>query len=72
MFEGVLDVKTSVGYDRLGGKDVDQILMDFFGRKFREQRGFDIATTDKRAAQVLKQFAEEYKKQLSFIRSGAD
>lgn len=65
MFEGVLDVKTSVGDGNLGGKNVDDVLIGFFRSKFREQRGFDLPMDDLRAAQTLKQFAEDYKRQLS-------
>jgi len=66
MFEGVLDVKTSVGDDRLGGKDVDELLMGLFRRKFHEQKGFELTPgRDLRADQTLKQEAEGYKRQLS-------
>lgn len=66
MFEGILDVKTSVGDDQLGGKDVDDLLAKFFERKFREQNGHDLVRTDAAVNKKLKEEAERYKKQLSF------
>ncbi len=71
MFEGVLDVKTSVGDDRLGGKDVDELLVRFFRAKFREQRGSDLPPPEQngRTAQTLKEAAEGCKKQLSVADS---
>jgi molecular chaperone DnaK len=68
LFEGVLDIKTSVGDDKLGGKDVDEVLINIFRDAYKEQRGKKLpaASRDRRAAQVLKEEAENYKKMLSF------
>lgn len=71
MFEGILDVKTSVGDDQLGGKDVDDILVNLFRDAYKEQRGkrLPAASRDRKAAQILKEEAETYKKMLSFSDS---
>lgn len=71
MFEGVLNVKTSVGDDRLGGKDVDEVLVNLFRETYKDQRGKKLPapSRDRRAAQILKEEAESYKKMLSFAES---
>lgn len=72
MFNGVLDVKTSVGDDRLGGKDVDDVLIKMFREKYTEQHeGAKLPppSRDRKLAQLLKEAAENYKKQLSFLPS---
>jgi molecular chaperone DnaK len=70
MFEGVLEVKTSVGDDKLGGKDVDDILIKIFRDKYIEQHEggkLPPPSRDRKLAQTLKEGAENYKKQLSFV-----
>ena len=67
MFEGVLDVKTSVGDDRLGGKDIDALLESYYERHYFTQNGRMFPEDDLRGRQVLKQFAEENKKRLSVM-----
>jgi len=70
MFEGVLDVKTSVGDDKLGGKDVDDLLIKLFREKYTEQHeGAKLSppSRDRKLAQTLKEAAETYKKQLSAV-----
>ncbi len=70
MFEGVLEVKTSVGDDKLGGKDVDDILIKLFRDKYIEQHEggkLPPPSRDRKLAQTLKEGAENYKKQLSFV-----
>jgi molecular chaperone DnaK len=86
MLEGVLDVRTSVGDDRLGGKDVDALLIRFFGEQytakkgeplaaadpeylanFREKNGQEPPASELRTHAFLKQEAERYKKELSFV-----
>ncbi len=68
MFEGILDVKTSVGDDQLGGKDIDDVLVNLLRDAYKEQRGKKLpaASRDRRAAQMLKEEAENAKKMLSF------
>jgi molecular chaperone DnaK len=70
LFDGVLDVKTSVGDDRLGGKDVDELLIKLFREKYTEQHEgakLPSQSRDRKLAQLLKEQAEHYKKQLSFV-----
>jgi molecular chaperone DnaK len=70
MFEGVLEVKTSVGDDKLGGKDIDDILIKIFRDKYIEQHEggkLPPPSRDRKLAQTLKEEAENYKKQLSFV-----
>ena len=71
MFEGVLDVKTSVGDDKLGGKDIDEIMVGLLRDAYKEQRGKKLAapSRDKKAAQMLKEEAERVKIALSDAES---
>jgi len=64
LFEGVLDVKASSGNNRLGGKDFDNILMDYCLERFQKQYGVD-ASSDKRAMMRLKMECEKCKIALS-------
>jgi molecular chaperone DnaK len=67
MYEGILDVKTSVGDDKLGGGDVDEIIVEIFREAYKEQRGKKLPapSRDRKAAQMLKEEAERVKKTLS-------
>ena len=71
MFEGILDVKTSVGDDKLGGKDIDEILVNLIRDRYKDQSGKKLvaASKDRKAAQMLKEEAERAKKLLSFEES---
>jgi molecular chaperone DnaK len=69
IFEGMLDVKTSVGDDRMGGKDVDALLERYYERHYFTQNGKMLPESSLRDRQVLKQFAEENKKRLSVSAS---
>jgi molecular chaperone DnaK len=67
MFEGILDVKTSVGDDRLGGKDVDEVIVQILRDAYKEKynKKLPTASRDRKTAQILKEAAEKYKKNLS-------
>ena len=67
MYEGVLDVTTSVGDDKLGGKDIDDLLSDLFREVYKDQHGKKLPapSRDRKITQILKQEAEDYKKRLS-------
>ena len=67
MYEGILDVKTSVGDDKLGGSDVDEVIVQIFREAYKEQRGKKLPapSRDRKAAQMLKEEAERAKKLLS-------
>ena len=71
MFEGILDVKTSVGDDKLGGKDIDELIVNKIRDAYKEQSGKKLvaASRDRKAAQMLKEEAERVKKLLSFQES---
>ncbi|MDX1933716.1 MAG: Hsp70 family protein [Capsulimonadales bacterium] len=63
MYEGILDVKTSVGDDRLGGKDIDEILVQMLRDAYKEKYGKKLPapSRDRKTAQILKEAAERYK-----------
>jgi len=71
MFEGILDIRTSVGDDRLGGKDVDEAIINFLRDTFKEKTGKKLPapSRDRKVAQRLKEEAEIVKKTLSFSTS---
>ncbi len=69
MFEGVLDVKTSLGDDRLGGKDVDALLEQYYRHHYLAQKGRPFPEGNLKDRLVLKEAAEAKKKQLSFMPS---
>lgn len=67
LFEGVLDVKTSVGDDKLGGKDIDEIVVNLLRDAYKDQKGkkLPVPSRDRKAAQMLKEEAERVKITLS-------
>lgn len=69
MFEGVLDVKTSVGDDRLGGKDIDALLERYYQRQFFAQKNRPFPEHNLSDRLAVKQYAEENKKRLSVLPS---
>lgn len=68
MFEGILDIRTSVGDDKLGGKDIDEAVMALLRDKFKETTGKKMPppSRDRKAAQRIKEEGEIVKKTLSF------
>ena len=65
MYEGVLDVKTSVGDDKLGGADIDELLIHHLTTQLLAQKGIELPEDDIRAHALLKEAAEECKKKLT-------
>jgi len=67
MFEGILDVRTSVGDDRLGGKDIDEMLAGHLRERFRAAHGRRLPppSKDRGLARRLKAEAERIKIALS-------
>ncbi|MFM7322405.1 MAG: Hsp70 family protein [Armatimonadota bacterium] len=67
MFEGILDVRTSVGDDRLGGKDIDDLLAGHLRERFRAAHGRRLPppSKDRALARRLKAEAERIKIALS-------
>jgi molecular chaperone DnaK len=62
--EGVFEVKATSGNNRLGGDDIDEILIDWMAEKFKNENGIDLRE-DKVAHQRLKESAEKAKIELS-------
>ncbi len=62
--EGVIEVLSTAGNNRLGGDDFDQKITDYMISEFKKQEGVDLST-DKMALQRLKEAAEKAKKELS-------
>ena len=65
MFNGVLDVKVSRGNNYLGGKDIDNKLIDHVVNEFFKSTGVKLDTSDSRILARLKEGVEEAKKPLS-------
>uniref|UniRef100_K3WGL6 Luminal-binding protein 5 n=1 Tax=Globisporangium ultimum (strain ATCC 200006 / CBS 805.95 / DAOM BR144) TaxID=431595 RepID=K3WGL6_GLOUD len=61
---GVFEVLATNGDTHLGGEDFDQRVMQFFIKKWKQDKGVDIGT-DKRALQKLRREAERVKRALS-------
>ncbi len=62
--EGVIEVLSTSGDNRLGGDDFDQKITDYMLSEFKNKEGVDLST-DKMALQRLKEAAEKAKKELS-------
>ena len=79
--DGVFEVKSTSGNNKLGGDDFDQRIIDYLVKEFKSQNGVDLSK-DKMANQRLKDAAEKAKKDLSgvtttqislpFISQGSD
>ena len=66
--DGVFEVKSTAGDNRLGGDDFDQVIIDYLVSEFRKENGIDLSK-DKMAVQRLKDAAEKAKKDLSGVTS---
>src|ERR1700722_12190074 len=62
--EGVVEVKSTAGDTHLGGDDVDQLVMDWMVKQFKQESGIDLSK-DRMAIQRLKEAAEKAKIELS-------
>ncbi|WP_394924920.1 molecular chaperone DnaK [uncultured Robinsoniella sp.] len=62
--EGVIEVLSTAGDNRLGGDDFDQKITDYMLAEFKKNEGVDLSN-DKMALQRLKEAAEKAKKELS-------
>ncbi len=62
--DGVYEVKSTSGNNRLGGDDFDQKIIDYLVETFKKDNGVDLSK-DKMAVQRLKDAAEKAKKDLS-------
>ena len=62
--DGVIEVLSTAGNNRLGGDDFDQKITDYMLAEFKKMEGVDLSV-DKMALQRLKEAAEKAKKELS-------
>jgi len=62
--DGVFEVKSTAGNNKLGGDDFDNRLMDYLIAEFKKENGVDLSK-DKMAMQRLKEISEKAKKDLS-------
>ncbi|MDD6224434.1 MAG: molecular chaperone DnaK [bacterium] len=66
--DGIFEVKSTAGNNKLGGDDFDKCLMDYIVAEFKKENGIDL-TKDKLAMQRLKEVSEKAKKDLSGMTS---
>ncbi|MGM0897122.1 MAG: molecular chaperone DnaK [Bacillota bacterium] len=66
--DGVFEVKSTAGDNRLGGDDFDKLIIDYLVQEFKKENGIDLSK-DKMATQRLKDAAEKAKKDLSGVTS---
>lgn len=64
--EGVFEVKSTSGNNKLGGDDFDQRIMDYLVAEFKKETGVDVSK-DKMVMQRIKDAAEKAKKDLSGV-----
>ncbi|MBR1376222.1 MAG: molecular chaperone DnaK [Bacilli bacterium] len=66
--DGVFEVLSTAGNNKLGGDDFDEKVMDYLVEEFRRENGIDLSK-DKMAMQRIKEAAEKAKKDLSGMSS---
>lgn len=66
--DGVFEVKSTNGNNKLGGDDFDNCIIDYLVTEFKKDNGIDLSK-DKMAMQRLKESAEKAKKDLSGVVS---
>ena len=66
--DGVFEVRSTAGDNRLGGDDFDQVIIDHLVAEFKKENNIDLSK-DKMALQRLKDAAEKAKKDLSGVSS---
>jgi len=64
--EGVFEVKSTAGNNKLGGDDFDERIINYLVDEFKKENGIDLSK-DKLAMQRLKEAAEKAKKDLSGV-----
>ncbi len=62
--DGVIEVLSTAGNNRLGGDDFDNVITDYMLAEFKKTEGVDLSG-DKMAMQRLREAAEKAKKELS-------
>ena len=68
LVNGNLDIKTSRGNNKLGGKDFDERLVNYILKRFNEENGIDLSK-DRIAMARIKEAAERAKMDLSDMSS---
>ncbi|HHU54567.1 MAG TPA: molecular chaperone DnaK [Mollicutes bacterium] len=66
--DGVFEVKSTSGNNKLGGDDFDDRIIDYLVKEFKKENSVDLSK-DKMAMQRLRDAAEKAKKELSGITS---
>ena len=66
--DGVFEVKSTSGDSKLGGDDIDEIIIDYLSKEFKKENGVDLRE-DLVALQRLKDSAEKAKIELSSTQS---
>lgn len=66
--DGVFEVLSTAGDNRLGGDDFDEVVINYLVQEFKKENGIDLSK-DKMAMQRLKDAAEKAKKDLSGVTS---
>ncbi|OMP67629.1 molecular chaperone DnaK [Domibacillus epiphyticus] len=66
--DGVFEVLSTAGDNRLGGDDFDEVIIEYLIQEFKKENGIDLSK-DKMAMQRLKDAAEKAKKDLSGVTS---
>lgn len=64
--DGVIEVKATSGNNKLGGDDIDDILVNYMIEEFQKEQGVNLRQ-DKMALQRLKEAGEKAKKELSAL-----
>ena len=64
--DGVFEVKSTAGNNKLGGDDFDERIMNYLVETFKKENGIDLSK-DKMAMQRLKDASEKAKKDLSGV-----
>jgi molecular chaperone DnaK len=64
--DGVIEVKSTSGDNKLGGDDIDEVIMNYLIQEFQKDTGIDLRK-NKMAIQRLKEEAEKAKKELSSV-----
>ena len=68
--DGVFEVKSTSGNNRLGGDDFDARIVDYLVSEFKKENGIDLSK-DKMAMQRIKDAAEKAKKDLSSMTNAS-
>ena len=66
--DGVFEVLSTSGNNKLGGDDFDEAIIEYLVKEFKKENGIDLSK-DKMAMQRLKDAAEKAKKDLSGVSS---